>query len=89
MLNRDGRKQISRSPHGERGLKSNKPQGQDAREQSLPSRGAWIEMTRPPLEPPPRCRRSPHGERGLKFPHLRQEIEDECRSPHGERGLKL
>ena len=58
------------------------------RDQSLPARGAWIEICQSRfLLASAECR-SPHGERGLKWSaelvnkgHLR-------RSPHGERGLK-
>ena len=56
--------------------------------QSLPTRGAWIEISF-------HCRhcsrsrsRSPHGERGLKYPLNADAREGACRSPHGERGLK-
>ena len=34
-----------RSPHGERGLKSYEAYYTSASQESLPSRGAWIEMT--------------------------------------------
>ena len=34
----------SRSPHGERGLKSERQPGKQPQCQSLPTRGAWIEI---------------------------------------------
>ena len=56
-----------RSPHGERGLKFSSAARSSDSAQSLPTRGAWIEIRawadRMLLE----YGRSPHGERGLKF----------------------
>ena len=55
-----------RSPHGERGLKLALEEDKDKDKESLPARGAWIEI----VQRINRCtvfrRRSPHGERGLK-----------------------
>ena len=58
----------SRSPHGERGLKSKGTNfDQVTAAESLPARGAWIEMHFPvPHAACGRGGRSPHGERGLK-----------------------
>ena len=55
-----------RSPHGERGLKSVTAPVWVGETLSLPSRGAWIEITLYPLPVPRLHSRSPHGERGLK-----------------------
>ena len=57
----------SRSPHGERGLKSCRATGKDGTYGSLPPRGAWIEITIIGKLPKLVSSRSPHGERGLKF----------------------
>ena len=57
--------------------------------ESLPSRGAWIEIC--DLLPLPKAGRgrSPHGERGLKYKMRRTPPGGPGRrSPHGERGLK-
>ena len=55
---------------------------------SLPSGGAWIEMSFIRLLTNPHGSRSPQGERGLKFPG-KQPLPDALgRSPQGERGLK-
>ena len=56
----------SRSPCGERGLKSAIGETVVITKQSLPVRGAWIEMSRAKRKLCPRRRRSPCGERGLK-----------------------
>ena len=56
----------SRSPHGERGLKSSKLASVAASNTSLPSRGAWIEILSGSRTMRAHSRRSPHGERGLK-----------------------
>jgi len=78
-----------RSPHGERGLKSEKSEYVMNMVQSLPTRGAWIEIFSAPSASAPSNGRSPHGERGLKFlPRLCRRV-TRGRSPHGERGLKL
>ena len=58
---------IGRSPHGERGLKSILEGVHSSYELSLPSRGAWIEMTDKTQQQRQRKCRSPHGERGLKL----------------------
>ncbi len=56
-----------RSPHGERGLKYLVWASCARRAlESLPARGAWIEIICPPSYDVTRSRRSPHGERGLK-----------------------
>ena len=38
------RRKSGRSPHGERGLKSNQTHSAKRKSLSLPPRGAWIEM---------------------------------------------
>ena len=80
---------MSRSPHGERGLKFVDNPAIKSLRASLPTRGAWIEIAFLPF-PLGGGVVAPHtGERGLKFcingnlRHFRQ-----SRSPHGERGLK-
>ena len=57
-----------RSPHGERGLKCRVQRLLHRAKQSLPSRGAWIEIGVRLSCPVQGDRRSPHGERGLKLP---------------------
>ena len=79
---------LGRSPHGERGLKYLIRLRQDLIEQSLPSRGAWIEITSEKGDFGGFLRRSPHGERGLKFRLTVARKPVQRRSPHGERGLK-
>ena len=78
----------SRSPYGERGLKSldfwrsNRTRGRS------PYGRAWIEIrTRLWRFPVPVCR-SPYGERGLKFTAQGAYPVGSSRSPYGERGLK-
>ena len=58
--------------------------------QSLPVRGAWIEIAMASLrfEPPP-SGRSPCGERGLKCAMFEKAKREGSRSPCGERGLKF
>ena len=58
-----------RSPHGERGLKSTNVYYTFCTIQSLPARGAWIEIIMEIGEKPCCAGRSPHGERGLKCPY--------------------
>ena len=58
-----------RSPHGERGLKSDFQCFLAGGYLSLPPRGAWIEISVEPETGGQQCRRSPHGERGLKYLH--------------------
>ena len=79
----------SRSPHGERGLKSH---------DSAPSKRNWprrsphgergLKYERVRTNQYPQTRRSPHGERGLKYVSFPFCVWGYCRSPHGERGLK-
>ena len=57
--------------------------------QSLPVRGAWIEIGFWLSNISVPERRSPCGERGLKFTNMNNKIEKTRRSPCGERGLKL
>ena len=58
-----------RSPHGERGLKcSELASALERIEESLPTRGAWIEIPSVASGNASKISRSPHGERGLKFP---------------------
>ena len=78
-----------RSPHGERGLKLDRWAERDGSDESLPTRGAWIEILWTTHCLPQRPCRSPHGERGLKFNGLRVHHGLHGRSPHGERGLKF
>ena len=56
-----------RSPHGERGLKSSLHAAASSVFRSLPTRGAWIEMSSFISSPSCISCRSPHGERGLKL----------------------
>ena len=57
--------------------------------ESLPVRGAWVEMPFPLVFGDLQCSRSPCGERGLKSPLVRPcGITIPRRSPCGERGLK-
>ncbi len=56
---------VSRSPHGERGLKFLRRTQDQRQTLSLPARGAWVEIPQPGYDIA-RKRRSPHGERGLK-----------------------
>ena len=58
---------IRRSPHGERGLKLMDKIIQIDGKESLPARGAWIEIFARTAQPCAAQRRSPHGERGLKY----------------------
>ena len=80
---------MSRSPHGERGLKYNLYLQNFIKHLSLSSRRAWIEIDFCPAFKKNHISRSPHGERGLKCKskHLTQQ-QTAGRSPHGERGLK-
>ena len=55
-----------RSPHGERGLKSKAVEFLVCICQSLPARGAWVEIAILGVVVDPTTGRSPHGERGLK-----------------------
>ena len=78
-----------RSPHGERGLKFVWKLDRFARNRSLPTRGAWIEMSAPTFSRSLPASRSPHGERGLKYGQQGKGVGTQPgRSPHGERGLK-
>ena len=56
---------------------------------SLPTRGAWIEISTLRYQSVGIQGRSPHGERGLKCLAVVTQMYYEGRSPHGERGLKL
>ena len=78
-----------RSPRGERGLKYwLTPMPEDGTE-SLPSRGAWIEISPYLPESIISTGRSPRGERGLKYrASVNLVNEGKRRSPRGERGLK-
>ena len=56
---------------------------------SLPTRGAWIEISSAAASGGTTSGRSPHGERGLKLAMLPVLLLTASgRSPHGERGLK-
>ena len=54
-----GRSRRGRSPHGERGLKSPCLRQGEGHHPSLPSRGAWIEMSRDGLSSMVKCRSLP------------------------------
>ena len=56
-----------RSPRGERGLKFSVFLIVGPLALSLPSRGAWIEMSSHIVQDTPSTGRSPRGERGLKW----------------------
>ena len=79
---------MGRSPHGERGLKSGDTFTVDTSKVSLPSRGAWIEISRNrPNGPGTRSLPS----RGAWIEIIRDPKDVKRfvgRSPHGERGLK-
>ena len=60
-----------RSPRGERGLKYDNTSFLPYQGLSLPTRGAWIEISRAATERRRALRRSPRGERGLKCLHRR------------------
>ena len=79
---------ISRSPHGERGLKLCNNNSLTGQALSLPARGAWIEIRSIAISNDDRLSRSPHGERGLKLKDAGYNMPNVSRSPHGERGLK-
>ena len=80
---------LCRSPHGERGLKSNGGRRDPIEASRSPhgERGLKFELSGDSSTN--RYGRSPHGERGLKYKN-----QDDLRrisisrSPHGERGLK-
>ena len=79
---------MSRSPQGERGLKSRRTRGVRPQRRSLPARGAWIEISEWPSDAAVCSCRSPQGERGLKLRlHFRLPVGFR-HSPQGERGLK-
>ena len=78
----------SRSPHGERGLKSYFAITRDDNKLSLSSWRAWIEIRRTIPSSNRPTSRSPHGERGLKYAGQPDPRPHPRRSPHGERGLK-
>ena len=78
-----------RSPHGERGLKLRRFLQPVGRPESLPARGAWIEIHPACGSFQSRPCRSPHGERGLKSRCTGPSKMPAGRSPHGERGLKF
>ena len=59
--------QKGRSPHGERGLKSQTKHIHQRLRKSLSSRRAWIEIPMIPQGIHGLTSRSPHGERGLKY----------------------
>jgi len=70
------RQEKGRSPHGERGLKSQSQRGKSSRKQSLPARGAWIEIEIYRRGTCDGDSRSPHGERGLKLYASQKEPEE-------------
>ena len=79
----------SRSPCGERGLKSFAAALVRRRPSSLPVRGAWIEIATGPRQAGRFAGRSPCGERGLKWAGCGGRFLCRSRSPCGERGLKF
>ena len=79
---------MSRSPYGERGLKSVEEFERLHPAMSLSLRRAWIEIACRQETARPRRRRSPYGERGLKSLAEFGRMDVTCRSPYGERGLK-
>ena len=79
---------MSRSPYGERGLKSHGCACRGGIRESLSLRRAWIEMRSSSAHSPAVNGRSPYGERGLKYPGARGMRVAGGRSPYGERGLK-
>ena len=82
------RQRPRRSPQGERGLKRQLGGDLQARRQSLPARGAWVETSPDQVARAMRSR-SPQGERGLKPFVVPTVLPDyTSRSPQGERGLK-
>ena len=70
-----------RSPHGERGLKLYSVYFRCHGATSLPSWGAWIEITSPSTTMRVVSSRSPHGERGLKCPNCGAPMTDEASLP--------
>ena len=50
--------------------------------QSLPTRGAWVEIYTPPVAGAMEKRRSPHGERGLKSFGLAELVQAHHVAPH-------
>ena len=78
-----------RSPHGERGLKSAyRRTSARAFSWSLPTRGAWIEITPSPTSTPTRWSLPTRGA-WIEIIFVEATFESlSCRSPHGERGLK-
>ena len=87
---RSARNTRSRSPHGERGLKSLFCRAGWTQRMSLPARGAWIEI--PPLRWPFAGGGGSLPARGAWIEILSASLYSLspalCRSPHGERGLK-
>ena len=78
----------SRSPHGERGLKSKNYESYALRKGRSPHGERGLKCGKI-VKFVVRSGRSPHGERGLKSVEMgRCRIDGLCRSPHGERGLK-
>ena len=80
---------MRRSPHGERGLKSDIPERHPIFGGSLSSWRAWIEICLSRMWIIRPASRSPHGERGLKSKVPLPLSRTTSRSPHGERGLKF
>ena len=77
----------SRSPHGERGLKSLVLDHHHVRPRRSPHGERGLKCRCNSEATYPGCR-SPHGERGLKFALILNMLKASGRSPHGERGLK-
>ena len=80
----------SRSPHGERGLKSVRLFAAVVGKWSLPTRGAWIEITTDCNSPKARTPSLPTRGAWIEIADERkQSLLQRSRSPHGERGLKF
>ncbi len=85
-------KQLSqrcRSPHGERGLKYDLPSACPPSRQSLPARGAWIEIDSVDSTAWVTGSLPARGAWIEIISPLRKRCNIYCRSPHGERGLKF
>ena len=86
--NRSSVRADGRSPCGERGLKSPRPRPPLRQKQSLPVRGAWIEILRRVVHHGARCKSLPVRGAWIEISGCRARQHRPCRSPCGERGLK-
>ena len=80
---------LGRSPQRERGLKFRHGVEGYGVGESLPSEGAWIEITTLLWLSTTQQRRSPQRERGLKLAFDQTNRRQHGRSPQRERGLKF